>query len=163
MAASQLTKTSRSPPIAGWLILIAFDVVIEPLRQTALLLAIYIPMFQNGMWESLTTRNTEFYAPYWAPLIAADILIKGALVAASIYVAYLFFSKQSALPRWYGSVALAITVYLFFDAYLATVLIDGVSMLEAVVARGPTRPLSSLLIWTPYLWISLRAKETFIG
>ena len=53
-------------------------------------------------------------------------------------------------------------VFILVDAYLVTMILPEIPMFdfETISALIPT--LGSLLIWTPYLFLSKRSKETFI-
>jgi hypothetical protein len=126
------------------------------------LVVTFPPLFVDGTWEALTTAGSEFYSPLWGPLLLAELVVNLFIFLVSIFLAYLFFTKKEEFPTWYAGLAFFSFVFILLDAYLVTMILPEVPMFdyETITALIPT--LGSLLIWTPYLFLSQRSKDTFI-
>jgi len=147
--------------IGGWLVLIGLGVIFAPLRILYILFATYPPIVTDGTWELLTTIGSESYSPIWGPLLIGEFLINLAVVTASFYMAFLFFTKNSKLPIWYASIALFSSIFIVVDAYIVTMVLPEIEMFDTDTIKELSRTLFALLIWTPYLLLSTRSRSTF--
>jgi hypothetical protein len=148
--------------IGGWLILVAIGVVFSPLRICFSLATIFPPIFSDGTWEALTTAGSEFYSPLWGPLLIGEIVYNLGIFLASIYVAYLFFSKKKEFPTWYAGLALISIVFILVDAFLVTLILPEIPIFDSDTISALIPSLGAIVIWTPYLFLSQRSKETFV-
>ena len=159
-----ITLTPKQEPknIGGWLILVALGILFTPLRLCMSLVVTFPPIIIDGTWEALTTAGSEFYSPLWGPLLLTELIVNLFLFLVSIYLAYLFFKKKDEFPTWYAGLAIFSLVFILLDAYIVTMILPEVPMFdyETITTLIPT--LGSILIWTPYLFLSKRSKETFI-
>jgi len=149
-------------PIGGWLILVAIGTIITPFKLLYFVGTIYPPIFTDGTWEALTTVGSQAYSPFWAPLIIGEIAANVLLLVLSAYFVYLFFSKKASVPFWYFGLALFSCIFIVIDAYLVTFILPEVEMFDAETLGELARSLFALLIWSPYLFLSQRSKDTFI-
>lgn len=148
--------------IGGWLILVALGIVFAPLRILYFLSTTYPPIFTDGTWEALTTETSEAYSPIWGPYLLSEIVVNLALVGASFYLVFLFFTKKSNFPKWYAGLAVFSAIFILLDAYMVTLVVPDMPMFDAETAKEFGRSLVSCLVWTPYLFLSQRSKETFV-
>jgi hypothetical protein len=159
-----IVHTPKPEPkkIGGLLILVALGLLFTPLRLCMSLVVTFPPIIVDGTWEALTTAGSEFYSPLWGPLLFAELVFNLGILLISLYLAYLFFKKKMEFPEWYAGLALISFVFILVDAYLVTMIMPEIPMFdyETITALVPT--LGSLIIWTPYLFLSKRSKETFI-
>ena len=159
-----ITLTPKPEPrkIGGLLILVALGLLFSPLRLCMSLVVTFPPIIIDGTWETLTTAGSEFHSPLWGPLLTAELVFNLGILLISLYLAYLFFNKKMEFPEWYAGLALISFVFILVDAYLVTMILPEIPMFdfETISALIPT--LGSLLIWSPYLFLSKRSKETFI-
>jgi len=164
MESQEMIEIEEKSPrdIGGWLIFVALGVIFTPLRILYFLATTYPPMFSSGAWHSLTTETSEAYSPYWAPYLFGEIAVNLVVVGAALYSASLFFSKKSSFPKWYAGIAIFSVIFIFLDSYVATLIIPDMSLFDADTGKEFGRSLVSALIWTPYLFLSQRSKETFI-
>lgn len=162
MADINLTPTPEPRKIGGLLILVALGLLFTPLRLCMSLMVTFPPIIVDGTWEALTTAGSEFYSPLWGPLLTAELVFNLGILLISLYLAYLFFNKKMEFPEWYAGLAILSLVFILVDAYLVTMIMPEIAMFdfETISALIPT--LGSLLIWTPYLFLSKRSKETFV-
>lgn len=84
------------------------------------------------------------------------------ILLVSIYLAYLFFTKKADFPEWYAGLAFISLVFILVDSYLVTMIMPEIPMFDYETMTALVPALGSLLIWTPYLFLSKRSKETFI-
>lgn len=162
--AEQPTEVSADEPLAigGWMMLVALGVVLTPLRISYFLITVYPPIFTDGTWEALTSPSSPSYSPIWGPFLIGEVLVNLTFVLMSLFAAYLMFSKRATFPKWYAAIAFGSALFIVVDAYIATLVMPSVSMFDPETIREFARSLVSCLIWTPYLFLSKRAKATFI-
>ncbi|MCG7530739.1 DUF2569 domain-containing protein [Psychrobium sp. MM17-31] len=151
-------------PIGGWLILVAIGVVIAPFRVSFEMASLFIPIFTDGTWDMFVEPTSEHYAPLLAAFIASEIVINLLIISCSFYLMVLFFKKKRYFPHWYFGLALASTGFILFDAAIAKIVFfPEIEMFDIDTIRALARSGFALLIWTPYLFVSQRAKDTFIN
>jgi hypothetical protein len=158
----ELKSKPEPRKIGGWLILVALGLLLNPLRLCMSLVVTFPPILIDGTWGSLTTPGSEYYSPLWGPLLLVEIIVNLFMVAVSLYLAYLFFTKKEEFPTWYAGLALFSLVFVLVDAYLVTMILPEIPMFDYETITALIPALGSLLIWTPYLFLSQRSKETFI-
>ncbi|EME3970761.1 DUF2569 domain-containing protein [Vibrio fluvialis] len=156
-------STNKEPlKIGGWLILIAIGIVFAPIRIFYSLSVDYPPIFSDGTWEVLTTKGSELYSPVWSVFIIGEIATNLLLAIAGIYMAYLFFTKKFAFPKWFFGLAVTSIVVILVDAYVVSLVIPNTEVFNADTAQELLRSGLALCLWSPYLFLSERSKNTFI-
>ncbi|MCX7546006.1 DUF2569 domain-containing protein [Marinicella gelatinilytica] len=146
----------------GWLILVGIGVVLSPFRLLFSLVPIYKPIFEDGTWEILTTAGSEAYDSLWAPLLIGEIVFNSVLVAASIYLIYLFFSKHYLFPKLFIGIVTLSIVFIPLDAWVVTKVMPSEPMFDPETTKEFMRSLVTGLIWIPYMLISKIVKATFV-
>ncbi|HEY9036704.1 MAG TPA: DUF2569 domain-containing protein [Pseudomonadales bacterium] len=149
--------------IRGWLILVAAGVIITPLRAAYVLWSIYLALFTDGTWAALTTEGSSVYSPFWAPILIAEIVVNAAVGLAFLYMIFLFFAKKASFPKWYAVAAIFSAAFIVLDSYAVTWIFPGTPVFDSETTKEFGRSLVSCLIWVPYLFLSKRAKATFIN
>lgn len=149
--------------IGGWLILVAIGIVITPFRLGLLMVQTYPEIFTSGAWEALTTEGSGVYSPFWAPFILGEILVNSIMLLAWLYIAYLFFSKKAALPKWYIGLAVFGLVFVIADAFAIRLVVSDAPIFDADIVRELMRSLITVVIWVPYMLVSKRVKATFVN
>lgn len=148
--------------IGGWLYLVAFGVVLTPLKILFLLATIHLPLILNGTLVDLADRQSENYTPYLSELVIIEIIINLFLLVLSIYTIYAFFAKKQIFPLLYASYSVISLVFILFDSFAVSQMIPDISMFDPESLREMRYAAFRLLIWTPYVLLSVRCKETFI-
>lgn len=158
-----LNSEATPKAIGGLLILVALGVIFAPLRNLHFVATTYPPIFKDGTWEALTNEASQAYSPLWQPLLLGEILVNIVLLSASFYLIYLFFTKKSAFPKWYAAIAVFSAVFILLDAYMVTLVLPNLPMFDHETTTEFARSLFSCLVWSPYLFLSKRSKETFLN
>lgn len=147
--------------IAGWLLLPALGVVLQPLRILKDV-AELVPTYAADSWMQLTTVGQAAYHVLWGPFLLLEMTANLALLVFSVLLMILFFQRRSSVP-------------LVFLAYQGGALIIGVldqlagGLIPAVehAANGSEwapviRQALALAIWGSYFMTSRRVKATFV-
>ena len=148
--------------LSGWLILVGIGIVFSPIRLVATYYPIFSQIFTDGTWEILTTPGTEVYNVMWAPLLISEIVYNSAMVLASVYLIYLYFSKHYLFPKIYIAIIAISLVFIPLDAWLSTFVLPDEPMFDPDTTKEFARALIGGLIWVPYMLISKRVKATFV-
>ena len=155
-------EADRYKGLGGWLILVGFGVVVSPIRMLAVGIPIYREIFENGTWSVLTSPGSEYYDPLLASFIGFEIVCDLILVAVSIFMIYLFFSKHYWFPKFYIGFVAANFAYIILDAWIGTLFWPEDPMFDPETKRELTRYLISSAIWVPYMLSSRRVRATFV-
>ncbi len=157
-------QETRGPEgLGGWLILVGIGIVVGPVRMAYVMLDTYREIVTNGTWEILTTQDSGFYYPELAALIVVELAVNLAILVASLYVAYLFFTKRRSLPAWYIGVAVFSFVFVLADAIAVSALLPDMPLMDSQTAGEMGRSLFQVCVWVPYMLVSRRVKATFVN
>lgn len=157
-------QENRGPEgLGGWLILVGIGIVVGPFRMAYIMLETYRELFVNGTWGILTTQGSGFYYPELAALIVVELVVNLAILAASLYVAYLFFTKRRTLPGWYIGVAVFSLVFVLVDAIAVSLMLPDMPLMDAETTREMGRSLIQVCVWVPYMLVSKRVRNTFVN
>jgi serine/threonine protein kinase len=148
--------------LGGWLIVVGIGIIISPFRIVTQVFSVYPEIFSNGSWAALTTPGTEAYNPLWAPIICGEMVINGGLVLASIFSAFLFFSKKKIFPKWYIGTSIFSLAFVVVDALVVKSVMPDVPLFDAETTKEFGRSLIAALVWVPYMLVSKRVKITFV-
>ena len=158
-----MTEQRDISGIGGWLILIAIGVVISPIRLTYIIATTYPDIFTSGTWEMLTTEGSDAYHPLWLPLLSGEILINGALLVASLYMAYLFFTRKRSFPDWFIGIAVFSLLFIIADAFAILAILPDETVFDPDTSAEALRAAILVVIWVPYMRVSKRVKATFVA
>lgn len=155
--------TSKEPwEFAGLLLLVGLGVVISPFRIIIDFVSTYPPIFTEGTWDSITSMNSLNYDPYWGTLITVEIIANLVFIFLTFFLLFLFFKKKSIFPKWYFICALATFLFALTNSYLVSWIYPSIELWSEDTIRHMISGLVSIFVWTPYLFTSQRAKNTFI-
>lgn len=147
--------------IGGWLILPTIGLFVFPLRAAVVLAADYWPLFERGVWASLTSPGGALYHPLWAPVLLYEVCCNVVFIAFAVTLLLLLFRRSRRFPAAFIAFALLNLCFVVSDAALGW-------QIPAVAARGPEgfaieigRSLAVAAIWVPYMLISKRVRNTF--
>lgn len=157
-----MSERSELKGLGGWLILVGIGVVLAPVRLLATYIPIYLPIFSDGTWAALAAVESPAYHPFWGPLLVGEVIFNSCMVAASVYLIYLFFSKHYLFPKVYITIAAVSLVFIPLDAWLVSFVMPDENILDPQTLKEFGRALVGGLIWVPYMLLSKRVKATFI-
>jgi hypothetical protein len=125
-----MTDNNELKGLGGWLILVGIGVVISPLRLLATLIPLYAPLLEDGVWEALTTQGSELYTPYLGALLISEVAYNLIMLAACIYLVYLFFSKHDLFPKIYIAIVAASLIFIPLNAWTGTLVFPDEQMFD---------------------------------
>ena len=149
--------------LGGWLILVGLGVVFSPLRISVEVLRTYLPIFNDGTYDTLSTPGTDAYIPIWSTLIWGEISVNTVIFVASLYLAYLYFSKKSLFPKFYTWIAVGSLTFILLDAVLIKVVLPNEPIFDPDTIKEVARSGIVVLVWVPYMMLSKRVKATFVN
>lgn len=154
---------NRGPSgLGGWLILVAIGLIFSPLRLGAFVLVTFVPLFQNGTWEALTTPGSEQYNALWAPILIFELVCNLVFIVAFTVLAVLFFRKSRYFPKTYITFTLLNFGFIVLDTWFASFVLPNEPLLDPDTTREVVRALWGVVIWVPYMMVSKRVKNTFV-
>lgn len=148
--------------LKGWLIIVGLGVVFSPIRLLITLLPVYIPIFEDNVWATLTTPGSEVYHPFWEPLLVGEIIYNSVLITMSVYLIYLFFTKHHLFPKLYIVIVVASLIFIPLDAWIVTFILPDAEMFDPATIKEFTRTIISVVVWVPYMLFSKRVAATFV-
>jgi len=149
--------------LGGWLTLVGLGVVLSPLRLLAEVPSSFLPIFNDGTYAFLTTPGTEAYHPFWSVFIWGEISFNTVIFVASLYLAYLYFSKKTLFPKFYIWIAVGSLAFILLDAVLIKVVLPNEPIFAPDTIKEVARSGIVILVWVPYMLLSKRVKATFIN
>lgn len=147
--------------LGGWLVLVGIGIVLSPIRLLVTYVPMYLPIFEDGTWEILTTEGSEAYHILWAPLLIGEIIFNACMIGIFIYLIYLFFSKHYMFPKIFIGVFVVTLIFIPLDAWVVSLIIPNEPIFDPETAKEFGRSLVGALIWVPYMIVSKRVKATF--
>lgn len=158
-----MTKTQGEPRgLGGWLILPAIGLFAFPIRLAASFYNDFLPIFQEGYWEVLTTPGYEAYHHLWAPLLIFEIIGNSLFIIFDIVLIVLFFTRSYRFPTL---IIIFIATNLFFlagDLVFAGLIPAMAAESDPESVKELTRSIITAAIWIPYFLVSKRVKNTFV-
>lgn len=152
----------NTPRIGGWLILVAFGVVLSPIRMAAQFFQLYFALFSNGSWAALTTPGSEAYNALWMPLLLLEMGVNAGLFIFSLVIVFLFFSRKRLFPRFYIIGLMFSLAFQLLDAWAFSAVLTDEPMFDPDTVNGLLQLLVGAAIWVPYMLVSKRVRATFV-
>lgn len=153
----------RPRGLGGWLILVALGLIATPIRLAVNVTGNLFPILTSGQWEELTTPGSVAYHALWAPLIIFEVFANLFFMILALILIFLFFTKSERFPRVYIAFLMLNLVFVVGDSLLA-------GLIPAIAADNSpesnqevVRSLIGTAIWVPYMLVSKRVKNTFVG
>jgi hypothetical protein len=148
--------------LSGWLILVGIGLIIAPLRISFTYGPMFYSIFTDGSFEMLTNPGSEQYHSLWGPLLIFEVIYNSSIVAVSVFLIYLFLTKNYLFPKVYIAMVLSSLFFIPLDAWLGSFVITNEPMFDPDTTKEFARALVSTVVWVPYMLISKRVKATFV-
>jgi len=156
-------QASREPSgLGGWLILVAIGLVLNPLKIGALVVATFLPIFQNGTWALLTTPGEEAYHVLWGPVILFELVGNLVMIAIAVALLVLFFRRSRHFPKTYIFFMLGSLLFILVDAWAVSLVLPEEPILDPETLKEVMRWALACVIWVPYMLSSKRVANTFV-
>jgi hypothetical protein len=149
-------------PIGGWLLLVAFGLIVTPFRLVYMLITNHWPVFRDGHWAALTDPASSAYHALWGPLIVFEIVANLTLMMLVATALALFFKKSRKAPRVIIAWHVVSVVVLLLDQWLGNMIPSVAGTPDSDQVKEMTRGLVGAAIWVPYFLVSKRVKNTFV-
>lgn len=156
------TVTGEPRGLGGWLILPAIGLFVLPIRLAVSLSNDFLPIFQKGYWEVLTTPGSEAYHHLWAPLIIFEIAGNTFFIIFDIVLIFLFFAKSYRLPALFIAFLALNLLFVVSDFFFADLIPAVAAESDAESIKELARSIIGAIIWIPYFLASKRVKNTFV-
>lgn len=159
ITAPQQDSVNQKPwEFGGWLFLLGFGITISPLRILSDIFNTYPTMFTDGTLEDVI-ENASFA---FISLVATEFIANIIFVILSLVLVFLFYKKKSIFPKWYLITAIATLSFIVIDNLIISSMFPEIEFMTVDTIKVITGGLIALLVWSPYLFISERSKNTFI-
>jgi hypothetical protein len=149
-----------SEGLGGWLILVAFGLIVRPLWLLYTLYDGRAAFYNAAVWERLTSPESQVYNRHFGLIAPLELIVYLFLLTYSVLLIALFFRRSYLFPKTiqlYFVCAVAAAVFMIWDvAMLQPGQVDtstSMALFQAVVAAA---------IWIPYFRVSRRVKLTFV-
>ena len=149
----------RLQGIRGWLLLLAFGLLIAPIRIGSLL-GVSIKAMSADTWARLTTYGSASYHAAWAPLLLFELVANLGLLMFSLLLLVLFFQRRRSFPI--VGIAIFSAGFLVQGADLMLASLLPMVSVDSKDYAALVRTCFSIAIWSAYLLRSRRVKWTFV-
>lgn len=145
-----MPKQQNLNGLGGWLILVAIGIVCSPILLFYQVATIYVPLF----------NDLDNFGETFALVLIVEIIVTLGLFLFTIYLAYLFFSKNYKTPKLF----IIFHIVYFFIVVTEVVTISRLFDLEidSEDMKEIAKQIISCMIWIPYFLVSVRVKNTFV-
>jgi hypothetical protein len=157
-------KTDLEPAgIGGWLILPAVGLVISPIWQGIGIVRDILPALNPAVLRTLSDPTSDQYSPMWVPTMVFEAATSVLIFIFTLWLAYLFFFRQSArVPRLFIVWLASQVVIRIVDQLLVNRLPLAAEQSGSAGISDLGRSITNAAIWIPYFIRSTRVKNTFI-
>jgi len=150
--------TPQAWAFGGWLFLVGFGIWLGPFRLLFNLWGLYQPFFSDGHFTDILHAASAGFIL----LICAEMVVNLLMLAISVYLIYLFMRKSRRLPKWYFILAVMAATLLLGDTLATSLMFPELEVWTDDILKSLLSSAIALGIWVPYLYISERAKNTFV-
>lgn len=159
-----LDQPSRSaaPRLGGWLLLLAVSIVLELFGAGLHLVGAWTKLFTSGAYATLTDPAQPAYHPLWTVLLPVDFAYRLISVPLLAGLAWAYFARHRWVPLAFAAIHGGFALFVVLRIFGPMAITPGALVLDDASLRELLQLGVSLCIWTPYLFLSERAQDTFI-
>ncbi|WP_180083510.1 DUF2569 domain-containing protein [Acinetobacter sp. YH12145] len=146
--------------LGGWLIVLGIKIVLSLLLLSFDIYSLY-QLFQNEALSQISDQKSELYYPTLMYLLYIESILNIVFFLLSVCAVYLFFSKHLYFPTFYIAFMASFLLVQLCDSAILSVLFTDKNALDTETIMQLATSTMGCLIWTPYLLMSVRVKNTF--
>lgn len=143
-------RESSAKGIGGWLILLGLGLVLSGVLQF-----VNLAKGINAV-TAVQARVSVGTITYLYGLLLVDV----AIIVASLYVIYLFFTRRQHFPKWFIAVVLVNVISQIVVIAISASVFNSKPLASDYTDLG--RAILHGLIWVTYVLVSRRARYTFV-
>lgn len=146
--------------IGGWLYLVAFGVIVSPIR----IAYEYYPMlvdYFSGAYELGSNPNSKSFVPHLELLLDIEMIANAFMLLLALALVVLFFSKHRWFPRVFIFLYAFTPLFLIADTWIVSKLLPDLVEIDEATVLDIIRSVIYALVWIPYMFLSKRVKNTF--
>ena len=153
-----MTDNSPLKGLGGWLIIVAIRLIFGFISSLFLILSSGIVFIG---WSQLTNPNSDFYIENLKWVYPFEIGINLIIILFSIYLLYLFFTKNYKFPSLMICFEFVIVIFQILDLFINDQF--TIFKLEIRDIFITTNSIIWSTIWVLYMLNSVRVKNTFVN
>ena len=157
------TTTRSLDGLGGWLILVGLGIIFRPIAISKSTLEELLTMSQSDVWRTMTDPASSSYVPLFKEFFMGQAAINIILLGLSLYLAFLFFTKNRQFPKWFIAIVLLQPVVILVSALVANTVFPNVRFADIVPAKELIALIAICRVWIPHMRVSKRVKITFLG
>lgn len=159
MSDNALNDNKELKGLGGWLIVVGFGLFFSA-GMLIYMLWPFSQLLSSDMWAFLTEYQPEVYNDQMKLMLWATLAANGLLLAAYLYLIYLFFKKHYLFPTAYIAIQIAAFIIMVPYTYVFLLLdpTEPIKIFDASFFRSATYT----VFWITYMLKSVRVKNTFV-
>lgn len=146
--------------IGGWLFVFAFSISVTPIRMALELFA--MEGFKLSVWLVLMNPAEPTFRPSFIPLMMFELAGNIAACIFTLLVAVFFYQKRRVFPMAFIGVFTSIFLFRLLDLVLPEYLLGKEHAPESREWFGLIGNFFYVLLWSIYMMVSDRVKNTFV-
>lgn len=152
----------RPPAIGGLLWLLAVAVAFAPFNAALSLLGVWKKVYASGLAARLTNPASGEFHPYWSELLSVELGYHLVLVPLLLIQLWLFARRSRLFPIFYVGIHTLTALFLMGNIWAVKQILPDAMMLDDATLKSLLALAVAFGVWTPYLYLSDRAHNTFI-
>ena len=142
----------------GWLLLLAFGILVSPFRLSFNFWRTYSPIWNDGtLHDIMVTASLGFKL-----VIISEIVANVVFLGLSTFLIYLFLKKKAAFKTWYFIFAASSMAFFIANSLVVILVFPNIPVVGADILKSLLSSSIALFIWAPYLFKSERSRNTFV-
>jgi hypothetical protein len=158
-----MADTIKYEGLGGWLILVCIGLILNPIYVVFLIWTEFLPAFEPETWDLMTNPTSEYYNPYWTPVIIGELVGNAVYLVLSLFLLWLFFTKKRLFPMAFIFMYAYQFAFITLDSYVVSLVFPEIAMFDEEFLKQLGRTSISGLIWITYMCVSKRVKATFVN